>query len=138
MFTNIGRKIKILALVTFALCAISSFIGGIVLLSLDDSLIGAGVATMIIGPLAAWIGSFALYGYGELIEKTCSIESMLAENAQGRIPTQAPQQNNYSAGYSNQGYQPHYQTQSKVQKATHLYEQGIITKEELDSILKGY
>lgn len=74
MFENIGGKIKKLA----------EFIcwAGITITVLRN-LIGlnsrgfAAIFWMVIGCLASWIGSFFVYGFGELIEKVTSIDKTL-------------------------------------------------------------
>lgn len=70
MFDNIGGKIKIFAKIVCWIGIIASIISGFALISMSDVL---GVLTMIIGPIASWLGSFTLYGFGELIEKTAEI-----------------------------------------------------------------
>ena len=40
-------------------------------------MIAPGLAVMIVGPLAFWIGSFVLYGFGELIEKTVDTNEVI-------------------------------------------------------------
>lgn len=74
MFERIGSKIKKLASVITWLGIIASLILGVVLISGGDEMIVLGIVVMALGSLASWIGSFLLYGFGELIEKTCIIE----------------------------------------------------------------
>lgn len=74
LYGNIGKKIKCLAQISFVLMAIGSFIGGIVMVSIDDYLWGIGFATMFGGPVVAWIGSWLLYAFGEITEKLSLIE----------------------------------------------------------------
>ena len=74
MYDNIGRKIKIFAKASFAVEAIGAFITGIVLMAIDEDLIAWGIILMLLGPVVAWVSSWILYGYGEIIEKTCEIE----------------------------------------------------------------
>lgn len=74
MYTNIGKKIKGLAIALFILETIGAFITGFILMLLDEDLILSGFLTIVITPLAAWIGSWLLYGFGELIDKICDIE----------------------------------------------------------------
>ncbi len=71
MYDNIGGKIKILAKCIFVIDAIAMFVVGIVLLS--EELIGAGLLTMFLGPVLAWVSSWLLYGFGELIDKASEI-----------------------------------------------------------------
>lgn len=76
MFTNIGRKIKVLAWVVCIVGILGSFIGAIYLWvnagHFYDSvgLILSGFITLIVGSLVSWVGSFFCYGFGQLIEKT--------------------------------------------------------------------
>ena len=82
MFSNIGKKIKTLAAVICWLQIIGFVIVAIIQFVLASQMGGSGatiyiitgVLTLIVGPLAAWIGSFLLYGYGELIDKTADVE----------------------------------------------------------------
>ena len=83
MFTNIGRKIKTLASVICWVGIIISAIGFIVMLILgiddyDGLLIGLSFAVLIVGGLGSWIGSFILYGYGELIDRMTSIDEKIS------------------------------------------------------------
>jgi len=74
MFDNIGGKIKGLAVVICILGIAASVLGGIALISANsryNPTATAGWIVLIAGSLGSWIGSFTLYGFGELIEKTC-------------------------------------------------------------------
>ena len=72
MYDNIGGKIKGLAKATFIVEAIASVITGIVLwIETEEwwcSLI------LFCGPIVAWVSSWLLYGFGEIIDKLCDIE----------------------------------------------------------------
>lgn len=80
MFDNIGRKMKIWAKVEFWIAAVGSIAFGITMAVLGNSLgsynpanaplIVTGVAIMILGPVLSYLGSFFLYGMGELIENS--------------------------------------------------------------------
>ncbi len=79
MFDNIGGKIKKLAKIVCWIGIGLSVLVGLMLLisvSLYNPVLGFAVAipTMVLGAVMSWIGSFALYGYGELIELTAKIE----------------------------------------------------------------
>ena len=79
MFNNIGGKIKALAEVECGLGISISVIGGIILIgrgmesNSGEILVIIGVTTLILGPLSSWLGSFVLYGFGELIETNAEI-----------------------------------------------------------------
>ena len=92
MFNNIGRKIKTLAKVLCWLGIIASVISGIVMVltgvalnstsvirgygaTVDAELGGAaavvgGIVMMVVGSLVSWIGSFCMYGFGQLVENS--------------------------------------------------------------------
>lgn len=84
MFNNIGKKIKTLVMIVFVLGCVGSGIAMIVIWSKIPDIsrynAGAGVLTFFGGLLAggvsflfSWIGSFFLYGYGELIDSCQSM-----------------------------------------------------------------
>lgn len=78
MFDNIGKKIKGLATIICWIGIVASIFGGFgVWVAFSNGpggllffLVIAGV-----GSLFSWIGSFVLYGFGELIDKVANIES---------------------------------------------------------------
>ena len=77
-FDRIGRKIKNLVKTLFYIQVI---IYGILALFLAISMapvgILVGIVVFFIGSLFAWIFSWLLYGYGELIDKTCDMVELL-------------------------------------------------------------
>ena len=83
MYNNIGKKIKMLAQISFYVLAAAAFIVGIVLMIADDDLIPFALPIMFGGPLVFWISSWMLYGFGELVDKTCDIECILRTGAVG-------------------------------------------------------
>lgn len=92
MYKNIGKKIKGLAIFSFIVGALASIVLGISLIVLSDDsfvvdeeiLIVAGIAVIVLGVLISWIASFVLYGYGELIQKTASIEETVNSRLAGK------------------------------------------------------
>lgn len=78
MYDNIGGKIKGLAKTLSILGAIAIAILAIILLCSNDKLIPFGVLLLIFGPLFAWISSWILYGFGELVENSSIISGKLA------------------------------------------------------------
>ncbi len=99
MFTNIGEKIKKLAVIICWIGIICSLILGIVIVVAPNSilynyrvnvngttvvsssntvaLVITGVLLFVIGSLASWIGSFVLYGFGELVSNSKKIADSL-------------------------------------------------------------
>lgn len=88
MYDNIGSKIKGLAKATFIVEAIGAIITGLVLLSIDDGNALTAVLLCIGGPVVAWVSSWLLYGFGELIDKACEI----ADNTSGKQPQSKKQE----------------------------------------------
>ena len=72
MYDNIGGKIKGLAKATFIVEAIAAIIVGIVLWVETEEWWCALI--LFCGPIVAWVSSWLLYGFGEIIDKLCDIE----------------------------------------------------------------
>lgn len=87
MFDNIGGKIKTTAKVVCWLGIIASVVVAIACWAngnpQDD---GFGIGYLIGGSLASWVGSFLVYGFGELIERAVSIDNYLKKAS---VPNQA-------------------------------------------------
>lgn len=103
MFSNIGIKIMILALVFCWIGIVVSIILGAV--AMDSSAID-GLVVMIVGGLFSWIGSFTLYGFGKLVQNTSVICAALGHPTEPATPQAyaAPVQQPY--GYAPQNPQP--------------------------------
>ena len=68
LYENIGSKIKNWAKWIFVIEAIGAVITGLVLLFTDEDLILYGPLTAICGPIVAYVSSWILYAFGELVE----------------------------------------------------------------------
>lgn len=91
MFNNIGHKIQVLAKVLCWIGIICWVITGLALMAGGSSMtyrlngefvransgagVVAGIMTIIVGVLVSWIGSFLLYGFGQLVEDTHAIRA---------------------------------------------------------------
>lgn len=73
---------------------IASVIGGIILITLDEDLVWAGLAVIIIGSLLSWVSSFVLYGFGELVVNSAIIAGKRADDSVQHPNTVAPQDKN--------------------------------------------
>lgn len=119
MFDNIGKKIKSLASILCWVGIIASVITAIIMFimveegpySTEGLFMGLGFAFLIIGPLSAWASSFFMYGFGELIDKTCDIE----RNTRGGERKSVTQNNIEN---------------DRIDKLERLLSQGLITEEE--------
>lgn len=76
MYTNIGKKIKSWAKGACIAEAIGCLIAGLIMIltAEDGTAIAWGFLVLLGGPLAAWVSSWLLYGFGEIIEKLTEIE----------------------------------------------------------------
>lgn len=71
MFSNIGGKIKTLAMVLTCIGIIASVSAGISMLATgDEDLVLIGILIAAFGSIVSWVSSFVLYGFGQLIENT--------------------------------------------------------------------
>ena len=97
MFSNIGEKIKKLAMIICWIGIIFSLILGVVVVVAPSSIryhlnvngntvasnsniaaqVISGVLVFVIGSLASWISSFVVYGFGELISNSKKIADAL-------------------------------------------------------------
>lgn len=84
MFNNIGGKIKGLAKFICWLGIIVSVLVGIILIIgatnrngyysyTDTNMVITGVIVIVMGSILSWIGSFVLYGFGELVENSSKL-----------------------------------------------------------------
>ena len=110
MYNNIGKKIKMLAKVIFFVEAIAAIFGGISVIGLDEDLAVVGILIMIVGSVFAWVSSWLLYGFGEIIDKLSDIE----QNTRTGVKSYTP----VSDGVDRL---------SKIEK---LRSEGLITEEE--------
>ena len=76
MYSHIGGKIKILAIAMAELFAIAAILGGVYFLK-NGGNVWIGLAMIIIGPFLAWVFSFPLYGFGNLVSNSDKIKIML-------------------------------------------------------------
>ncbi|MBE6783518.1 MAG: hypothetical protein E7536_05855 [Ruminococcaceae bacterium] len=75
LYENIGGKIKKWAKWIFIVEAIGAIIAGLVLIiNVEEELILHGFLALIFGPVVAFVGSWILYAFGELVEKTAANE----------------------------------------------------------------
>ncbi len=75
-YADIGCKIKGWAKWIFIIDAILAVLFGIATMvsGENDFSIILGIMILVLGPIFAWILSWLLYGFGELIDKTCATE----------------------------------------------------------------
>ena len=92
MFTNVGRKIKGLAKFVCYVGIVLSVASGAMMIYAStqmyygEGMLAGGIATIIVGPILAWLSSLTLYGYGHLIDRTQNIDTRL-ERIEKRLPS---------------------------------------------------
>ncbi len=84
MFDDIGGKIKMVAKIACWIGIILSVCYGIY--DFVHEMPVDGIIWIVVGPLSSWIGTFVLYGFGELIDRVTSIEYKV--NQLGETPKQ--------------------------------------------------
>ncbi len=137
MFDRIGSKIKGLASIITVLGIIASVIISIPLFSLTDKTNNGvwlllGLVIMIGGSLLSWVGSLCLYGFGELIERTCIIEERLSLHPQMK-PN--PHKASMKLDQSKQTEKRMIINASR-EDLNELFLQGLITNEEYEEAIK--
>ena len=88
MFDNIGGKIKNLATVICVIGIIASVILAIALWSQNERYnptVALGFGVLIGGCVGSWVGSFFMYGFGQLIEDTSAIRELLKNGAESKV-----------------------------------------------------
>lgn len=87
LYRNIGGKIKVLAWIVCAIGIIASLLTAVGLWINNSSFrptMAAGFTILLAGSVATYVTSLFIYGFGELIESTGKIRSMMEqERAQG-------------------------------------------------------
>lgn len=73
LYEGIGGKIKKWAQWIFIVEAISSIIAGIICVCTDEDLVLYGFLAIFVGPIVAWVSSWILYAFGELVEDVHAI-----------------------------------------------------------------
>ena len=87
MFDNIGGKIKGLAVTICVIGIMASVIGAIGLWAMNNyrnPTVALGIVVLVGGCLLSWIGSFFMYGFGQMIEDIAAIRVALQNNDEGR------------------------------------------------------
>lgn len=115
MFDNVGSKIKALASFFCWGGIIASVIGGIIVITLDEDLVWARLAVIIIGSLLSWVSSFVLYGFGELV-----VNSAIIAGKEGKIVV---------GGQSGNTVAPQNKSE-KITALNNLKARGLISEEE--------
>lgn len=87
MFNEIGKKIKgVASAVCWIQVAIYAIVG-IIIMTTTEELVIVGLLIIVVGGLFAWLSSITLYGFGELIDKVCSIEKTINAEKYQKQPT---------------------------------------------------
>ena len=118
IYQNIGKKIKGLAIAMFIAEAVTLVIWGMVLIAIDEYLIAIGLLMVFFGPLVAWISTWLLYAFGELVDKATAIERN-TRKTENKSQTQA------KIDYE------------RINRLENLRAQGLISEEEYQRAARG-
>lgn len=75
LYENIGVKIKSWAKWIFIVEAVSAIIGGFIMVGNDDA--EMGLIMVIAGPVVAWVSSWLLYAFGQLVDDVNAIRGQI-------------------------------------------------------------
>ena len=91
MFSNIGGKIKMLAKILCWIGIVLSVIAGALIILTNSEAVklyeevvpplAGGIFVIVVGVLGSWIGSFVLYGFGELVDNSSKQKKLLEKIA---------------------------------------------------------
>lgn len=110
-YDRIGQRIKTLAQITFIAEAIAAVIAGLVIIGNDSDMTVYGLLLIVGGPFVAWVSSWLLYGFGELIDKACQIEyNTRPDSAKSSVQREVDDE--------------------RIRKLEKLRSEGLITEEE--------
>jgi len=94
MYQNIGRKLKILAIIVCGIGIIASVLFAIAFWQGQETLRydlrvgpGPGFVILIFGSLLSYISSWFLYAFGELVENSCERTELARETAEAQAET---------------------------------------------------
>lgn len=94
MYQNIGRKLKILAIVVCCLGIIASIVWAIAFWQEQETLrydlrVGRipGFVILILGSLLSYLSSWGLYAFGELVQTSCERTELARETAEAQAET---------------------------------------------------
>lgn len=132
MFSNIGGKIKSLAVCACTCGIVFSIIYGIyIMTTLRNSHALTGLLIIIFGSLLSWIGSFVLYGFGQLVENSDTSVEML-KNIGLIIKGPSDDDNNKCFSDTEKKTSAHYE--ECLVKLKKLYDAGGVDSDEYEKI----
>ena len=112
MYSNIDKKLKVMALVWFIVNASLSVLSGFILMLVEHGdLFLTGLLILLFGSFSALLSSWLIYGFAVLIAN--SNETLRLARAKE---------------FGTSAYSP--EEKDRLEKIERLYEQGLITEEE--------
>ena len=100
LYKNIGGKIKSWAKWIFIAEAIGAIMSGVALFSkaeYDEIFVLYGFLTIILGPIVAWVGSWILYAFGQLVEDVHAMRDKEGTTKEVRAKHEAEARMKYEA-----------------------------------------
>ena len=116
-FSNPGKKIKITAMIAFALTAILGIIGLFAFYEWDEA---TALLTFVGGTVGGWLLALPLYAFGEMVDNIRKIEG-----------------NTRSTGGKTESSIQRAETDARREQLEDLRAQGLITEEEFQQALNN-
>lgn len=138
MHSEIGKKIKNLSNIVMWSGIIASIVIGIAIFTflynsyMTDDFSFIGIIVGIVGSISSWLGSFVLYGFGELIEQVTQINNTLKNQKSGK-KTASPKKEKPKPSISTEKL---VFTNSDFQEMLKDVDFSDLTLEELDEMLE--
>ena len=87
LYEDIGKILKNWAKWIFIVESISAIIGGIAMIADDSDSLLVGLLVILVGPLIALVSTWALYGFGQLVDNS---DLIVKEMQKEGVPRQKP------------------------------------------------
>ncbi len=141
MFKNIGKQVKFLAKLFAGILIFSAVVGGISLIISGITektafTLFIGVLVVAFGILSAWISNIFIYAFGELVDSTTNTERILSE-IQHDFALFAASKSNYSVNSANNKNNTKSSEFDEISYINKLLDDGLITEEEYENIIKS-
>ncbi len=137
MFENVGGKLKVLAQVIFYIELIVIIFIGILLLGNGIETLWIAVLVIVVGGLLAWISSWFLYGFGEIVDKVGKIEENTRNQTNTPQTIYKEEKTGRFAYLDNQksNMEELQEKQKRIGELNNLLYKGLITQEEYDQAI---
>ena len=117
LYSNIGRKIKKFAVISFVVLSVISLLCCVIFLFGED--LRPFALPLLFAPVLFYFSSWMMYGFGEIIDRVACIEQNTKKS--DVAPEASADQTNYE----------------KIKRLKSLLDRGVITQEEYDEAISS-